>query len=162
MTRLNKLLKPHVILLIGMMLFFTQGCGGTGADLPQVNQQTASSEATSTPTTNGTDPTGSNDPSSNTSTGASSGQTQDTAVLSWVAPSTSSDGTPLTDLSGFRVYYGQTAPLSKAVSQQIAVDDITTYTVSGLQPGLYYFAVTAVDFLGNESDFSETVSKNLI
>jgi hypothetical protein len=160
MSRVTISTFPHPVIFIGTLLLLTQGCGGTGADLPQLNQQTTNTEATGSPANDSSDPSSPN----NTSTGANSDQpqiTQNTAVLSWLTPDMSADGTPLTDLLGFRVYYDQTAPLSKETSQQIAVGDLTTYTVSGLQSGLYYFAVTAIDILGNESDFSETVSKSL-
>ena len=60
------------------------------------------------------------------------------------------------DLAGYWVYYGTSSgiyPLS------IDVDNLTTYTVSDLEEGqTYYFAVTAYDFSGNESDFSNEVS----
>ena len=50
-----------------------------------------------------------------------------------------------------------------AVGQQVklvGVDGEQTYTVSGLLPGhVYYFAVTAYDTSGNESSFSNEVSK---
>ncbi len=162
MSRLTKLLKPHAVLSICTILLCINGCGGTGTDLPQLTQQTASSEASTNPTTNGSDPTGSNNSSSGTSTGTNSSQTQKTAVLSWLAPTTNVDGTPLADLAGFRVYYGQTALISKETSQQVAVGDTLTYTVSGLQNGLYYFAVVAVDLVGNESGLSQTMSKNIL
>ncbi len=80
------------------------------------------------------------------------------ATLIWEAPTTNADGTSLEDLSGFRVYYGKTTPLSKFNSQGIGVDNTTTYTLSRLEPGTYHFAVAALDMDGNESDLSEEAS----
>jgi hypothetical protein len=73
-------------------------------------------------------------------------------TLSWDAPTTNADGTPLTDLAGYKVYYGTP---SRNYSQNIDVGNVTTYTVDNLTEGLtYYFAVTAYDTGGNESGFS--------
>lgn len=77
--------------------------------------------------------------------------------LSWDAPTTNADGTPLTDLAGYRVYYGTATGVYGTV---IDVGNISCYVVSGLTVGLtYYFAATAYDTGANESDFSNEVSK---
>ena len=79
------------------------------------------------------------------------------ATLSWTAPSTNTDGTSLTDLAGYKVYYG-TAPGS--YSQVITLGNTTSYTVTNLTGGVpYYFAATAYDTAWNESPFSNEVSK---
>jgi|GEM_PF-5829091 len=78
------------------------------------------------------------------------------ATLSWNAPTTNADGTLLTDLEGYRVYYGTS---SHNYSQDIDVGNVTTYTITNLVSGVtYYFAVTAYDTSGNESNFSNEVS----
>ena len=64
-------------------------------------------------------------------------------------------------MTGYRVYYG-TAPraYSQARGSGLATGNATSWTVSGLNPGtLYYFAVTAIDGAGNESAFSNEVTK---
>ncbi len=79
------------------------------------------------------------------------------ATLTWNAPATNTDGTPLTDLSGYKIYYGTA---SGNYSQTIDVGGITSSTVSNLTDGTtYYFAVTAYDTSGNESAYSNEVSK---
>ena len=50
------------------------------------------------------------------------------ATLSWTAPTQNDDGSPLTDLAGFKIYYG-TAPGNHPTSIQIANPGITTYVV---------------------------------
>ncbi|MEW6417445.1 MAG: DNRLRE domain-containing protein [Nitrospirota bacterium] len=80
------------------------------------------------------------------------------ATLSWDPPTTNADGTPLLDLAGYNVYYGNT---SSNYSQIIDVGNITTYTVASLNDGTYYFAVTAYDTSGNESEYSNEVSKTI-
>jgi hypothetical protein len=80
------------------------------------------------------------------------------ATLSWDPPTTNADGTPLTDLAGYKVYYGT---VSGSYSQNINVGNITTYTVADLNNGTYYFAVTAYNTSGNESEYSNEVSKTI-
>ncbi len=79
-----------------------------------------------------------------------------TAILSWNPPMTNADGTPLTDLVGYKVYYGNS---SGSLATSLDVGNVTQYTLD-LTDGLtYYFAVTAYDTSGNESGFSNVVSK---
>ncbi|MCW8876234.1 MAG: fibronectin type III domain-containing protein [Kangiellaceae bacterium] len=81
------------------------------------------------------------------------------ASISWQAPTQNTNGTDLTDLTGFVVYYGE-APESLIHSQ--AVQDPNQYAdvIEGLKFNTtYYFAVTAVNSLGIESDLSSTASK---
>lgn len=78
-------------------------------------------------------------------------------TVRWDPPTTNADGSPLTDLSGFRVYYGtQTATYDDWID--VADAAATSAVVDNLQPGLYYFAVTALDPNGNESVPSDEVS----
>lgn len=80
------------------------------------------------------------------------------AVLTWDPPTTNMDGTPLTDLGGYKAYWGTTSGNYGSV---ISVGNVLTYTTTGLPDGTYYFAVTAYDIAGNESDFSNEVSKTI-
>jgi hypothetical protein len=76
--------------------------------------------------------------------------------LSWMAPTKNADGTALTDLTGYTLYYGQA---SQNYAMTVDVGDQTTYTLAGLEEGrTYYFAVTAYDTSGNESALSAEVS----
>jgi hypothetical protein len=78
--------------------------------------------------------------------------------LAWQAPTSNADGTPLGDLAGFRVYYGTVSPLTVDNSTAVDVGNVTSHTVSDLQPGTYYFAVSAVDQNDNASQMSDEVS----
>jgi hypothetical protein len=78
------------------------------------------------------------------------------ATLAWDAPTTNVDGTPLTSLAGFKIYYG-TAPGTYV--HVIDVGSVTSYAINNLAVGTYYFSVTAYDYVGFESDFSNEVSK---
>ncbi len=71
------------------------------------------------------------------------------ASLSW-------DANTESDLARYNVHYGTT---SGAYSTVIPVGLVTSYTVTGLAPGTYYFVVTAEDTAGLRSAFSNEVSK---
>jgi hypothetical protein len=81
------------------------------------------------------------------------------ARLSWDAPTENVDGTTLTDLDGFVVYYGST---SRNYTQTVDINDPDqTELQLDLTPGDWFFAVTAKDADGNESAFSGEVSKTI-
>ncbi len=80
------------------------------------------------------------------------------AILSWNAPTTNTDGTALTDLAGYKIYYGTA---SGNYTTTINVGNVTTYTINNLAPGTYYFAATAVNSAGNESGYSNEASKTI-
>lgn len=71
------------------------------------------------------------------------------ANLSW-------DSNTEPDLSGYKVYFGTS---SGNYGAPVNVGNTTSYTVSGLGDGTYYFVVTAFDTAGNESGFSNEASK---
>ena len=70
-------------------------------------------------------------------------------TVSWVAPVQNEDGTPLIDLAGFRLRHGARYG---AYSSEITIQNpgATSYRVTGLAPGLYYFVVSAIDHDGLE------------
>ena len=82
------------------------------------------------------------------------------AKLSWVAPSQNVDGSVLTDLAGFRVHWGDSSR-GYTASRSVNNPAFTELTLD-LTPGTYFFSVTAVDADGNESGFSNEVSKTII
>ncbi len=66
------------------------------------------------------------------------------------------DANTETDLAGYILYQGIT---EGSYETPIDVGNVTSYTVSDLEPGMtYYFAVTAYDTGGNESGPSNEVS----
>jgi Fibronectin type III domain len=80
-----------------------------------------------------------------------------TAQVSWEAPTATISGTSLTNLAGYTVFYG-TSPA--ALNQSVNVTDptATSFTVSGLTSGTWYFTVAAYSADGTESQPSEVVS----
>lgn len=82
------------------------------------------------------------------------------ATLSWVAPTTNTDGSTLTNLAGFRIYYGaSSAQMSRTI--QVANASVSTYVVGDLVPGTYYFAVRAYTTSGAESADSNVSVKTV-
>jgi hypothetical protein len=79
-------------------------------------------------------------------------------TLSWTKPTRNTDGTLLTDLSGYRVYYGQTSgQYSRTLS--LPSPSLTSVGIEGLATGTWYFAVKALATDGQESNLSQQVSK---
>jgi hypothetical protein len=82
------------------------------------------------------------------------------ATVAWVAPTKSADGTTLSDLAGFRLYYG-TSSGNYSTSVTITSPYTTSYTISNLSAGTYYFVVRAYDTNNNESSSSVELSKTI-
>ena len=82
------------------------------------------------------------------------------ATISWEAPTTNTDGTPLTDLAGYRIYYGS-SPENLGNTVQIKSIGLQTIVFEDLQSGTWYFAVMAVASDGSESGLSDIVSKTI-
>ena len=82
------------------------------------------------------------------------------ATVSWSAPTQNTDGSALTNLAGFNIYYGTSASnLNQSV--QIANPGLTTYALGNLAPGAWYFAVNAYTTAGAESALSSIASKTI-
>ncbi len=80
------------------------------------------------------------------------------ATLSWIPPTTNTNGTPLTNLSGYRIYYG-TSSSSLKQSVQITNSGISSYVIDNLSPATWYFTVVSYNNENIESPLSEVVSK---
>ena len=82
------------------------------------------------------------------------------ASLSWTAPTQNTDGTPVTDLAGYHIYFGTSVG---ALNSLIDVPGAATteYEISNLSSGTYYFIVAAYNSLGFESPSSNQASKTI-
>jgi hypothetical protein len=81
------------------------------------------------------------------------------ATLSWTPPTQNSDGSTLTDLNGYKIYYGTK---SGAYTNTITINNpgISSYVVDNLPGGnTYYFVITAMNSNGVESNYSTEGSK---
>jgi hypothetical protein len=82
------------------------------------------------------------------------------ATLTWQPPTQNADGSPLTSLAGFKVYWGP-AQGEYSSSENIDNPGLASYVIANLVPGTYYFAVTALNSAGTESAFSNVASKQI-
>jgi hypothetical protein len=82
------------------------------------------------------------------------------ATLSWIPPTENVDGSPLLDLSGYKIYFGTTqGNYTELVN--LANPGLTMYVADTLGSGTYYFVITAYDSTGNESVYSNVASKTM-
>jgi hypothetical protein len=86
--------------------------------------------------------------------------TTGSASLSWDAVTQNTDGTTLTDLAGYTIYYGTS---SDALTQTIQLNSPagTSDVVGNLGAGTYYFAVAAYTTTGTQGILSAVGSKTI-
>ena len=83
------------------------------------------------------------------------------ALLSWIPPTQNTDGSPLTNLKGYTIYWG-TALNDYPSSVTVDSPGIATYFVENLAPSTtYYFVVTARNTSDVESQFSSVATKTI-
>lgn len=90
--------------------------------------------------------------------GSHSYTSSNSAILTWNSPTTNADSTTPSEVSGYKIYYGTSAGNYSVV---IDAGNVTEYKIDDLSPGTYYFAVTAYNRWGYESDYSNEVSKTI-
>jgi hypothetical protein len=82
------------------------------------------------------------------------------ATLSWNPPTENVDGTALTDLTGYRIYYGRNeSQLGRTIV--ISNPGLTRYVVDNLAQDNWYFTMTSENSDGVESRRSAIVSKTI-
>ena len=82
------------------------------------------------------------------------------ATLSWVPPTENTDSTALTNLAGYKIFYGISAT-AMTQTVQIANPGIVTYVISNLSPATWHFLVKAYTSANVESAASVVVSKTI-
>jgi hypothetical protein len=82
--------------------------------------------------------------------------------LSWSAPSTRTDGEPLSlsDIGGYRLYYGKQKG-DYVQGANIKDGSAQSATVTGVPLGTYYVVLITIDSNGVESDYSSAVRKTV-
>lgn len=144
--------KIGVILLPALFIAITgcgAGTGGTGGAI--------SSGGTTGGTTTGGTSGGGTTGGGTTGGGAASLS----ATVSWTPVTTNTDGSPLTELAGYRVHYG-TQSGNYTTTVDITDPAAANAIISNLQAGTtYYFVVTAYDTSGNQSQYSNEGVKAL-
>jgi hypothetical protein len=127
----------------------------TGSSAPASGSTTAPGTSTGTASQS---PTGSGSSGASGSGGSNPPTASNGNVtINWNPPTQNTNGSPLTNLAGFKIHYGTA---SQKYTQTITVSNpgLVTYVIANLSPGKYYFAVTAYSSAGTESPLSSEVS----
>jgi hypothetical protein len=132
---------------------------GIAENATKAGVYTAAVASTTTPTSNAT-PTSNTRPPSNATPPSNTKSSTGTATLDWTPPTENSDGSVLTDLAGYTVYYG-TSPNNLTQSVKIGNPGLTAYTMTNLPAGTWYFAVTSYSTTGAESARSGVISARI-
>jgi hypothetical protein len=82
------------------------------------------------------------------------------ATLSWVAPSENTDGSALTNLAEYRIYYGTGADSLTEVID-VPTIGVIDYVINNLTAGAYYFSIRAYTSAGIKSVLSNIVSDTI-
>lgn len=85
------------------------------------------------------------------------------AMLSWQAPESYTDGTRIQSLGGYKIYY---SPNIAEVSGRQSIPallspQLDNIALEELSPGQWYFAISAVDSNNVEGELSVILSKNV-
>ena len=81
-------------------------------------------------------------------------------TISWTPPNSNTDNSPLTNLAGYRIYYGTS---SGNLTQVLDLPNpgISNGVVENIAPGTWYFAVTSYNSSNIESERSSVTSKTI-
>ncbi len=82
-------------------------------------------------------------------------------IVSWDPPTQRDDGTPLTNLAGYRLRWG-TAMGHYPNFESITNPGVATYVIDELPPGTYYLVATAYDSAGMESGYSNVATTTIM
>lgn len=129
----------------------------TWSTAPAATSCTASGDWTGTKAAAGTATLAAITASKTYSLSCSWGSGTSSLTLKWVAPTQNTDGSPLTDLKFYSVYYGQdvnSLTLNKTVGPTL-----TSVVLDNLAPGTWYATLRAVNQYDIASSRSAVVSK---
>jgi hypothetical protein len=82
------------------------------------------------------------------------------AKLSWDIPTKNVDGSPLTNIKGYQIFYG-TSPGNYTKSVDVNDPSATTKQIDNLTSGTWYFAIRTAATNGEVSAMSGEVSKTI-
>jgi hypothetical protein len=132
--RLNGHFKILTIFFMIITICLVSGCGGGGG---------GGGSTVSAASVSGSDPVPLN---------------SSAVILEWDAPGKNTDGTPLTDLAGYKIYYGTA---SNNYTESRDVGNSTNAIIDNLSQGNWCFTSTAYNPSGNESNFSDEICTNI-
>ncbi len=158
------------IALLGMLAIALAGCGDDESGSSGVGSTTSSTGTSSSVPPQTVADTGSG---TSTTTGGSSSTTAPPTTppagtpasssgltFGWQAPTENSNGTPITNLAGYKIHYG-TASQQYTQVVEVSNPSLSRYVMDSLSSGTYYFAITAYNSQGIESGLSGEVSTTL-
>ena len=82
------------------------------------------------------------------------------ATLSWMPPIENTDGSQLTDLAGYVIYYGKTID---SLTESVSINNpgLTSYTIENLDSNtMYYYTITSINNSNIQSGYSSISNKN--
>jgi hypothetical protein len=82
------------------------------------------------------------------------------ATLTWTPVTQTTAGDILTGLGGYRVFYGS-SPDALTTTVNVTDPNQTSYLISPLSPGTWYFAVAAFTNEGVQGEMSNVASKTI-
>jgi hypothetical protein len=156
------------VAMMGSLALALVGCGDDESGASAVGSTTSGSTTSSTGTTSSTPPQTVADTGSTTTSGSSTTTAPPTSTttsssvvtLGWVAPTQNSNGTPITDLAGYKIHYGTSSQdYTQVVS--IANPSLSRYVLDSLASGTYYFAISSYNSQGTESPLSGEITASL-
>jgi hypothetical protein len=97
---------------------------------------------------------------SNIASPSAQGTSVGSATLVWSPPTENTNGSMLTNLAGYKIYFGRsTSALTEVIDVKSA--SISSYVVDKLVSGTYYFALSAYNAAGVESAMQLVGSKTI-
>lgn len=152
------------IALVGTLAIALAACGD--------DESGASGAGATTSTTSSTPPQTVADTGSGTTTTTTGGSSSTTApppstpasssavTLGWQAPTQNSNGTPITNLAGYKIHYG-TATQDYTQVVQVSNPSLSRFVMDSLPSGTYYFAIAAYNTQGVEGPLSGEITTTL-
>ena len=151
------------VAVVGSLALALAGCGGDESGSSGIGTTTGSTSTTSsTPPSTVADasPATTTTSSGSTTTPPATSTAASSVTLGWVAPTQNSNGSPITDLAGYKIHYG-TASENYTQVVSLANPSLSRYVVDSLPSGTYYFAITAYNSQGLESALSGEITTTL-
>lgn len=85
-----------------------------------------------------------------------------TAVLTWTPPTTNTDGSPLTNLTNYQIFRSTSSTTVGAATPIEIAAPSTTYTMTGIPAGTWYFGMKAKRSDLVTSDLSNIATKTIV
>lgn len=149
------------LLLASGLLAGCNDTSGTSASNATPSASSGTTRVVADSISSGTTSTGSSGTVSTGSTSSSPPAATDKSVdVTWTAPTANTNGSALTDLAGYTIYYG-TSPTALTQSVSVPNAGATDHVVQGLTGGTWYFAVKAYTSAGLQSSYSAIISRNI-